>query len=172
VRSEPFENFPWWMVAVCNAVGLGIYAIGLCVTACLGIVWAALYAAYCLWIEWRVLSGSCRGCYYYGRRCGFGKGRICSWFFARKSAESFCARQISWWNVLPDFLVSLVPLAVGIALLVQSFSWPILLLLGLLLLLSSAGTGFIRGQLVCKYCKQRELGCPAEQLFGKAKDAK
>jgi hypothetical protein len=27
----------------------------------------------------------------------------------------------------------------------------------------------VRGQLACKYCKQRELGCPAEQLFSKTK---
>ncbi|MFH1684097.1 MAG: hypothetical protein ABIA67_04360 [Candidatus Margulisiibacteriota bacterium] len=27
--------------------------------------------------------------------------------------------------------------------------------------------GYLRGSLACKFCKQRELGCPAEQLFSK-----
>jgi hypothetical protein len=27
----------------------------------------------------------------------------------------------------------------------------------------------IRGSIACKYCKQRELGCPAEQMFAKKK---
>ena len=72
---------------------------------------------------------------------------------------------------MPDFLVSLIPLGVGIALLVRSFSWLVLLLLIVLLGLASAGTGFVRGQLACKYCRQRELGCPAEQLFSRTKHA-
>jgi hypothetical protein len=171
MRTEPFEDFPWWMVAVCNAVGLAIYAIGLYLMACLGIAWAALYAACCVWMEWRLLAGSCRSCYYYGKRCGFGKGRICSWFFAKESEQSFGKRQISWWNILPDFMVSLIPLAVGIVLLVQSFSWLVLFLVALLVILASVCTGFVRGQLACKYCKQRQLGCPAEQLFDKTKHA-
>ena len=49
------------------------------------------------------------------------------------------------------------------------FSWVLLLAIGALVLLGSVGTGFIRGQLACKYCRQRELGCPAEQLFNKTK---
>jgi hypothetical protein len=182
MRTEPFENFPWWMVAVCNAVGLTIYAIGLYLTARLGIVWVALYAAYCAWIEWRVLSGSCRSCYYYGKRCGFGrscyyygkrcgfgKGRLCSWLLAKDAERSFGMRQISWRDVAPDFLVSLLPLAVGVVILVLSFSWFVLCLMVLLVMLGSVGTAFVRGQLACKYCKQRELGCPAERLFGKTK---
>jgi F0F1-type ATP synthase membrane subunit c/vacuolar-type H+-ATPase subunit K len=33
--------------------------------------------------------------------------------------------------------------------------------------LTTIGNGYIRGNLTCKYCKQREIGCPAEQLFSK-----
>jgi hypothetical protein len=29
MKTLPLENFPLWMVGVCNTVGLGIYAIGL-----------------------------------------------------------------------------------------------------------------------------------------------
>jgi hypothetical protein len=28
----------------------------------------------------------------------------------------------------------------------------------------------VRGQLACRYCKQREIGCPAAQLFNKQKN--
>jgi hypothetical protein len=27
----------------------------------------------------------------------------------------------------------------------------------------------VRGQLACRYCKQREIGCPAAQLFDTTK---
>jgi len=171
MKTSAFENLPWWMVAICNAVGLAIYAIGLYLMGRMGIVWGMLYAAYCIWVEWRLLSGSCRSCYYFGKRCGFGKGRVCSWFFTKGSEQCFCTKQFSWWDVLPDFMVSLVPLGVGITMLTRSFSWLVLLLIMTLVFLGPVGTGFVRGQLACKYCKQRELGCPAEQLFSKTKHA-
>lgn len=170
MKTSPFENFPWWMVVACNAVGFGIYGIGLFLTARLGLAWGVLYAGYCVWMEWRLLSGSCRSCYYFGKRCGFGKGRVCSWFFTRQAARSLAAKTISWLEVVPDFMVSLVPLGVGIVLLIQDFSWGVLLLMLMLAGLGSAGTGFVRGQLACKFCKQRELGCPAEQLFSKGRN--
>jgi len=171
VKDSPFENFPLWMVAVSNTVGLAIYAIGLFLMAQLGIVWALLYAAYCLWMEIRVLSKSCRRCYYFGKRCGFGKGRMCAWFFSKETSKTFGEKRISWADIVPDFLVSLVPLGVGIALLIRSFSWLTLISVALLAVLASVGTGLVRGQIACRYCKQRELGCPAEQLFGKRKHA-
>ncbi len=171
MKESSFGDFPWWMVATCNAVGLGIYAVGLYLVARLGIVWGLLYLAYCVWMEWRILSGSCRHCYYFGKRCGFGKGRVCSWFFTRGPERSLCRKPISWWHVLPEFMASLIPLGVGIAMLIRDFSWLVLLLIVALVFLGSVGTGFVRGQLACKYCRQRELGCAAEQLFSRAKRA-
>ena len=169
MKTSSFENFPWWMVVITNTVGLAIYAIGLYLMARLGIVWGLMYAAYCVWMEWRVLSGSCRYCYYFGRRCGFGKGRVCSWFFTKGAEQTLSTKRISWRDIAPDFMVSLIPLGVGIAMLIRNFSWPALFPIVTLILLGSAGTGLVRGQLACKYCKQRELGCPAEQLFSNAK---
>jgi hypothetical protein len=169
MKTSSFENFPWWMVLICNLVGLTIYGIGLFLMFRLGILWGVLYAVYCLWMEWRVLSGSCRACYYYGRRCGFGKGRLCSWFFPRKEEPGFAIKPISWRTVVPDFLVSIIPLVAGIIVLTRGFSWLVLILMAMLVCMGSAGTGYIRGQIACKYCRQRELGCPAEQLFNKTK---
>jgi hypothetical protein len=68
-------------------------------------------------------------------------------------------------------MVSLIPLGVGITMLIRSFSWLLLLPMVTLGFLGSAGTGLVRGQIACKYCRQRELGCPAEQLFSKTKHA-
>jgi hypothetical protein len=38
-------------------------------------------------------------------------------------------------------------------------------LLVVLVFLSLAGNAIIRGSFACKYCRQREIGCPAEKLF-------
>jgi hypothetical protein len=70
--------------------------------------------------------------------------------------------------VVPDFLVFLVPIVGGVALLVRQFTWLLLGMLAILVMLSSVGNALVRGALACRYCKQRQIGCPAEKLFGKA----
>ena len=71
--------------------------------------------------------------------------------------------------MIPDLLVSLIPLAVGIILLIIKFEPLILFALILLVAFTTAGNGYIRGTLTCTNCKQRELGCPADKLFNKGK---
>jgi hypothetical protein len=68
----------------------------------------------------------------------------------------------AWKDILPDFLVSIIPIVVGMVLLILKFNWLILSLIVLLVILISAGNGFVRGSLACKFYKQREIGCPAE----------
>jgi len=169
METPTFESYPWWMVLICNAFGVVIYAIGLFLMAGLGTVWAVLYASYCLWVGWRVVAGSCRSCSYYGKRCAFGKGRLCALIFIKHESKGLSARHISWLDIVPDFLVTLIPLGVGISMLIRRFTWLVSFLVAALAALGSVGIGLVRGQLACKYCKQRELGCPAEQLFSKKK---
>ncbi len=171
MQNNTYENFPWWMVVVSNAVTLTIYAAGLYLMSRVGTAWGLLYALYCVWLEWRVLSGSCRTCYYYGKRCAFGKGLLCSRIMAGRSKGSFTPKHITWLDIVPDFLVSLVPALTGIVLLIRNFNLLNLIAVALIAFLGSVGTGLVRSRLACKYCRQRELGCPAEQLFAKTKQA-
>jgi len=36
-------------------------------------------------------------------------------------------------------------------------------------LLFSVGNSYVRGSLACKFCRQRQLGCPAEKMFRQGK---
>jgi hypothetical protein len=119
--------------------------------------------------EFRLIKRHCTNCYYYGKACAFGQGKISSIFFKKGDVKKFCKKQMTWKDILPDFLVSLIPILVAIVLLIIRFNWTILILVILLFLLTFIGNGLIRGSLACKYCKQRKLGCPAEQLFNKKK---
>jgi hypothetical protein len=109
-------------------------------------------------------------CYYYGKTCAFGKGRISSVFFKKGDANKFCKKQMTWKDIVPDFIVSLIPAIIGVILLIKNFNWALLSLVLILFILTFVGNGIIRSQLACKYCKQREIGCPAEQLFNKKKN--
>ena len=171
-KTKTYENFPSWMVALSNLLPLLIYIIGAYILYKLWVGFFVLYILYCFWVEKRVLKKSCINCYYYGKTCCFGKGKICSWFFKKGDTKNFCKKQISWVDILPDFLVSIFPLIAGIILLIIKFNWRILLLMIIIVLLSSVGTSIIRGNFACKYCKQREFGCPAEKLFNKKREGK
>jgi len=169
MKTKTYENFPIWMILLSILFSLSIYAIGSYILFKLWAGFFVLYLAYCFWVEARVLKKSCVNCYYYGKVCCFGKGKLCSLFLKKGNPKRFVEKKISWLGILPDFLVFVFPFIVGIALLILNFSWTILLLLIILVVLSSGGNAVIRGQFACKYCKQREIGCPAEKLFNKKK---
>jgi len=169
---DSYESFPLRIVFLSNLVAISIYAIGVYILAGLGIWLAVLYLVYCCWFEVRVLRHSCVNCYYYDKVCGFGKGKLCSLLFKKGDPQKFIEAQITWFDLIPDFMVFIFPVIGGIVLLVMDFSWILLALLAVLLVLSFGGNALVRGSFACKYCKQRELGCPAEKLFNrKAKSA-
>jgi hypothetical protein len=161
-----YERFPIWVAILSNLVGLSIYLIGAYVLAGFGPRMSGLYLLYCFGLESRLLKGHCVNCYYYGKLCGFGKGKLCSWLFKQGEPQKFAETEISWANLLPDFIVLLWPVLGGIILLVQNFSWLLIGILVLLVALSMSGNAIVRGSFACKYCRQKELGCPAARLFG------
>ena len=166
-EPDSCESFPLRIVLLSNVVAIAIYAIGAYILSRSGIWWAVLYLIYCGWIEVRVYRHSCVNCYYYGKRCGFGKGKLCSLLFRKGDPQKFAETQINWFDLVPDFMVLILPTIGAIVLLATAFSWIVPALLALLLVLGFAGNAVIRGSFVCKYCKQREIGCPAEKLFSK-----
>ena len=168
-QLKAFENYPWWIILVSNFISLAIYAIGAYIIFQVGIVWFVIYLVYIIGLEIRLLKTRCVYCYYYGKFCAFGKGKLSSILFKKGESHKFLIDNLSWKDILPDVLVSIIPLIVGIVLLIMKFDWLILTLLVILILFTTVGSGFVRGSLACKYCKQKEMGCPSEQLFDKSK---
>jgi hypothetical protein len=133
----------------------------------LGPFWIIPYLIYIAILEIRLLKTRCVNCYYYNKRCTFGKGKLCALFFKKGFPEKFNEKHVRRIDLVPDFLVSILPLVIGIALFILNFDLMILIFVILLILLSFPVSGYLRGSLACRHCKQRELGCPAEQLFKK-----
>ncbi len=169
-KTKTYENFPLWMVGMSNLLALLIYIIGAYILYKLWVGFFVLYVLYCFWVEKRVLRKSCINCYYYGKTCCFGKGKLCSLLFKKRNSKDFCKKKISWIDILPDFLVSILPFIAGVILLIKNFNWGILFLMVIIIILSFGGSAVIRGNFACKYCKQREIGCPAEKLFNKKEE--
>lgn len=165
MESRCYENYPWWIVLISNLVSLSTYIIGAYILYGLGLIFTVLYLLYCLLMEIRLLKSGCVNCYYYGKTCGFGKGRLSAMFFKQGDNFQFTQRELGWKDMIPDLMVTIFPLIGGIILLITDFSWIVLFLMVCLVILATAGNAFIRGSLTCSRCKQRELGCPAEKLF-------
>jgi len=162
-----YGSYPLGTVFVSNLLNYSIWIIGFYILSGFGILISVLFLAYCLILEFRVLTKSCVNCYYYGKMCFSGKGMICGALFKKGKSGGFIDRKITWKDVLPDFFVSIIPLVGGIILLLMTFSWLILILMVVILLLTTVGNSVVRGALACRYCKQREIGCPAHKLFEK-----
>ena len=165
--TKTHDNFPIWIVILSSLVSILIYISGFIITFRLGWIAAVLYLIFLLAFEYRLISNHCVNCYYWGMTCGFGKGRLSALFFKRGDPVKFCNHEMSWKDMIPDLLVSLVPFIIGIVLMIIKFDFTLLFAATILIVLTTIGNGFIRGKLTCRYCKQRELGCPAEKLFSK-----
>jgi len=168
-QGKFYEDYPFWIVIASSVLSILIYAIGGFIIYQLGLVWLIVYLLYILFLEMRLLKKSCVNCYYFGKTCAFGKGRLSCIFFRKGNAKDFADGQVTWKDIIPDFMVSVIPMLVAVVLLIGNFRWLFLVLLIALFLLGFIGNGIVRSQLACKYCKQREIGCPAEQLFNKTK---
>jgi hypothetical protein len=160
-----YENFPLRTVIISNLGSIIACGIGFMIMYRTGLIFSILYLVYILILDYRLIRYHCVNCSYWGKTCGFGKGRISSMFFKKGDISRFCTKDISWKDMIPDFLATLIPVVTGIVLLIIKFDS--ILLVGILILISltTVGNGYIRGHLTCKYCKQKELGCPAYSLF-------
>ena len=168
-KENFYECYPCWMVAISNLLSIAVYAIGAFLMYQFGLACFIAYLMYVMWLELRLLGGHCINCFYYGKTCAFGKGKLSAILFKRGDSKKFSQMQITWKDIAPDFLISIIPMAAGVILLIRDFNWLVLALIILIALFGFVGSGLVRSLLACKYCKQRELGCPAEQLFNKTK---
>ncbi|MFH1825824.1 MAG: hypothetical protein ABH823_00845 [bacterium] len=165
--TKTYENYPFWFVFLSNSFTLPIYVLGAYILWDFGLIFVLLYFTYCLGLEIRLFKMSCVDCYYYGKRCFSGRGLVCSWVFKKGDPQRFICKKISFKHLIFDLLVPIIPILAGIFLSITSFNWWRLIVIVALLILAFPVTGYLRGSLACKFCKQRELGCPAEQLFRK-----
>ena len=166
-KEKFFENYPAWIVALSNLNSVLIYLCGALIIYKIGLIWLVLYLLFILLLEYRLISKHCIDCYYYGKTCAFGKGKLSALLCKKGDSKKFVKTSVTWKDILIDFMVSLIPIIIGICLLVVAFDLSTLFLIVVLLILTFAGNAFGRGNLACKHCKQRKQGCPALKLFEK-----
>jgi hypothetical protein len=164
-----YEKYPLQLVFLTNLLNLMIYATGIIIIQSIGWIYVGLYIAYIVFLEIRLLKFHCPKCYYYGKVCAFGKGRVSSWLFKKGDPEMFACKEFGFKDFIPDLLVFIIPAITAFVLLILNFQWYIFISLLILIFLNFAGNAYIRGQIACKNCKQGEIGCPALEFFSPKK---
>lgn len=165
-----YESYPLGIVLLITTLLLSIYLSGIYIMINLHVVTGTLYIAYLLMLEFYCFREACTCCYYFGKLCAFGKGVIAKIFFERGEGHKFCKRELTFKDIIPQIIVVLLPLLVGIALLVSrgfdksifaAAVWPLASWLFL--------NPIIYGKLACPHCKQGTICCPALKFFSKKK---
>jgi len=158
-KIRRYENYPLSNVLFRNAFEILLYAFGAVILAGFG-TWAAIaYLAYCAAMTIWTMRFRCKYCYYYGKTCPMGMGRIASRLFKPGDNEDFC-RTVKF--IAPVFLVWLLPILGGVVLLFIRFSVARLVILVLFVIARFALSGKVVVQLGCVRCKQQD-DCPAYQ---------
>jgi hypothetical protein len=169
-KANYLEKYPYRIVLLTSLQAIFMYGLGFLIMYNWLPLIAFLYLAFVLVLEFRLIRYHCVNCYYWGKICGFGKGRLSSFFFRKGEPVAFCAMEFTWKSMIPDMLVAFIPVITGIVLLIIHFDLIILFAMLIIVFLTSSGNALIRGKLTCPKCRQRELGCPAEKLFNKKDD--
>ncbi len=157
--NHSYENFPLWIVMVRNTLNILLLGMGALILAAFG-TWAGIsyLIISVLAIVWSIRF-RCKYCYYFGKTCASGYGRIASLLFKKGRTKDF--PKYEKYGV-PLFVITFLPfLGLGV-LFIGVFS---LKLIGLLLFYASLiiflAKVFYR-KFGCDHCKQNS-DCPSYQ---------
>ncbi len=110
----------------------------------------------------------CTHCYYLGKYCNFGLGKLASFLFSKGDPSEFSDSKKVGITAIMSFGTMLIPVVVGLLLLVINLSIGTLGLLIGYILIGIVPNFLIRGDL-CEKCMQGDLGCPSYDRMLKRK---
>ncbi len=165
--EKRFESYPAKYVFLGNAFNLACYAMGAYIMLGFGQLVCVLYLLYCFLMELSVLREGCVNCHYYGKTCFCGKGWLCAKFMKKGTRPEVFSKKVTWMMFVPSFIVAFMPIVGGVVQLLTRFDWALLIVLAVLVPFYFIGNAAIHGAFACKYCKQRQLGCGACEMFEK-----
>jgi hypothetical protein len=164
IKGKGYENYPIWIVLIYNFILVSIYAIGLYLTYLIHLYLFIAFIALIIYSEASVYMEGCRNCYYYGKTCGTGRGRIVKLIMKKGSPKKFCEKKVTGEDFLVHMLPSIVIVIGGIYLMIRDFSWLILLFTAWPVIVWF-GNQWLYGELLCPNCKQCAICCPVAEFF-------
>lgn len=172
-KLKIYDSYPLWIVILANILILAVYVAGAYIMFALSLITGILYVAYLVFFELHYFKEGCSCCFYYGKLCAFGKGIVAAKFFKKGDPKKFCERELGFKDFIPQILVVLIPLIVGIALLIsRGLNLPILIAMIYPVFSWFVINPILYGKLACIHCKQGSICCPALNFFIKKEKKK
>ncbi len=159
IFEQGLEEHPKATIILANLVMLIWIASGTIACWFLHPLIAWIYLAVALTMVGVVLRKLvCINCYYYGKWCGTGWGKLAALLFKEGDMEKFSTS--SGVKLAPGVygLLSLIPIVLVVVAIIMEFTVPKIIVLAVLLLVS-VYSGFISRKKGCVNCKMK-LACP------------
>jgi hypothetical protein len=156
ICEKGLEEYPWRLVIVGNLLMLAWIGLGTASCYFFHHIAAWVFLAVALLLVFVVLRKLvCTNCYYYGKRCASGWGKLSALMFKQGDIERF--NDSVGVKLAPAIygLLTLVPLVLGTIAAVRDFSVVKVIVLAALLLLGFY-SGAISRNKSCSQCKMRD----------------
>ena len=164
--DQKLENYPIKVVCVSASLTILSYLIGSIVLYVLNPLLGMLFLLLAISTIIISMKLRCTHCYYLGKYCNFGLGKLAAFFFQIGEPSEFKNPRKVIITAIFSFSAMLLPIIAGIIFILIDFS---ILNIGLFLgyiLFGIVPNFFIRGNL-CDKCVQGKLGCPSYEKMMK-----
>lgn len=159
LAEQGLEEYPKAGIILANLAMVLWLVLGTIASWFFSPVAAALYALVAvLMVFFALRKLVCTNCYYYGKWCGTGWGKLAALFFKKGNIDNFSRSIGIKLAPLTYGLLSLIPLVFGVIAIIREFTVPGVSVLVLLLLVSFYSGAVSRGK-ACVNCKMRTI-CP------------
>ncbi len=152
-HNSNYEKYPLQQVVFRNILNILTILTGCIILNVVDTVFVILYLVYYLFFIIWSLYFRCKFCYYYGKRCASGFGLIVPFFFKKGSEYNFIKNNK---YSLPIIVFFIAPTIASIYLLFTNFSYSIVILQGLLIVLCFGLARVYYIRYGCRQCKQKD----------------
>ena len=121
------------------------------------VAWAAIVIA----VQALLKKHNCSGCYYYGKTCHLGWGRLAAWMCRPDSGDPKTGMRLTLFYIVSPPLILLASIAIGVLLQVSFWHW---VLLGVYVALNVVS--FPARKKGCRICAMRDV-CPGSAAKAK-----
>ena len=169
ISITKLESYPLRIVCVSASLTIISYLAGAFVLYFFNPIMSGFYlmlAAVTLVISMKL---RCTHCYYLGKYCNFGLGRLASYFFVKGDPREFRDPKKVGLTATFSFGTMLLPVFIGVLMLVKDMNLFTLALFFGYILAGIAPNFLVRGNF-CDKCMQGQLGCPSYDQMIKSRD--
>ena len=169
MSEELYENYPFSTFCLASITSLLNFALGALIFYLIGgTLLGVAYFVIALMSIVPSMRFRCAYCYYYGKRCSTGLGILAGFLFKKRDSGEFNNSKYVTPVAIISFSVLLLPIIAAIIFMLLDFSLNLLLLFLFYFIIAFVSGLLMRKNLICKHCKQGQLGCPAyEGMKGK-----